>query len=176
MRALTKAGYFAPSQIATVHPRKQKLIDISEAIRAIIPFPALGLTVEGLVRHPDSGRVEFTVVLKSGNIVWQPADNGKSTTNLTLAAASLNDDRSVLAGKLETVEVTAATQDATRLPETLTRLPVRLRVPPKTRSVRVAVQTAGDDRIGAVEIDSKTLNSAPQAPTPEKLTSRPPER
>jgi len=90
-----------------------------------------------------------------------------------LAAASLNEDRAVLAGKVETVELAAATHDLARLPDTVAKVPVRLRVPPKTRTVRVVVQTAENDRIGAVEIDSKTLNSAPQAPTPEKLISRP---
>jgi len=47
LRAFTKAGYFAPNQTATVHPRKQRLVDLSEAARASIPFPALGLTYDG---------------------------------------------------------------------------------------------------------------------------------
>lgn len=116
------------------------------------------------------------MTLKSGNIAWQPVDDGRSTANLMLAAASLNEDRAVLAGKVETVELAAATHDLARLPDTVAKVPVRLRVPPKTRTVRVVVQTAENDRIGAVEIDSKTLNSAPQAPTPEKLISRPPKQ
>jgi hypothetical protein len=173
LRALTKAGYFSPNRTPTVYPRKQKLIDISEAICATIPLSALALTIEDLVRHPNSGRVEFTVVLKSGNIPWETGDNGRSTTNLMLAAASLDENRAVLAGKLETLGVTAATQDVARLPETVTRLPVRLRIPPKTRSVRVVVEAADNDRIGAVEIDSRTLNSAPLASVPEKLIPRP---
>ena len=53
---------------------------------------------------------------------------------------------------------------------------MRLRVPPKTQSMRVVVQTPENGRIGAVELDRKTLDAAPQAPTPEpKLLSRPPE-
>ena len=46
LRAVTKAGYFAPNEGTPVHPRKQKMIDISEAVRSTIPFPALALTIE----------------------------------------------------------------------------------------------------------------------------------
>jgi len=175
LRVLTKAGYFAPNEDARVHPRQQKMIDIAEAVRSTIPFPALALTIEGLVRHPDTGRIEFTILLKSKNIGWQPADNGTSTINLMLAAASLTERRDVLASKVEALMVSVASQDATRLAETLTRMPMRIRVPPKTQSVRVVVQTAENGRVGAVELDSKTLAAAPQAPTPEpKLILRPP--
>ena len=115
LRALTKAGYFAPEAGAATHPRKQTMIDISEAVQSTIPFPALPLTIEGLVRHPDTGRVEFTVVLKSKNIDWQPADSGKSTIDLMLAAASLTERRDILASKAETVTVSAGSQDAAQL-------------------------------------------------------------
>jgi hypothetical protein len=176
LRALTKTGYFAPDESAQVHPRKQKMIDVAEAVRSAIPFPALGLTIEGLVRHPDTGRVEFTVVLNSRNIAWQAGDNGKSTINLMLAAASLTEGRDVLASKLEAVTVSAATQDATRLAETLTRMPMRLQIPPKTQSVRVVVQIADNGRVGAAELNSRTLDASPQVPTPQpKLISRAPE-
>jgi VWFA-related protein len=176
LRALTKAGYFAPDAGAPAHPRQQKMVDIAEAVQSTIPFPALPLTIEGLVRHPDTGRVEFTVVLKSGNIGWQAADNGKSTVDLTLAAASLTERGDVLASKAETVTASAASQDAGRLAEVMTRMPMRLRVPSKTQSVRVVVQTAENGRIGSVELDRKALDAAPQAPTPEpKLLSRPPD-
>lgn len=173
LRVLTKGGYFAPNDGAPVHPRQQRLMNIAEAVRSTIPFPALALTIEDVVRHPDTGRVEFTVVLKSNNMAWQAADNGKSTIGLTLAAASLTEAREVLASKLETVTVSADAQDATRLAGTPTRMPMRLRIPPKTQSVRVVVQSAGNERIGAVELNRETLDAAPEAPTPEpKLIRR----
>jgi len=176
LRALTKAGYFAPDEGTQAHPRNKKMIDLAEAVQSTIPFPALSLRIEGLVRHPDTGRVEFTVVLTSGNIDWEPADNGTSTVDLTLAAASLTERRDILASKAETVTASAASQDARRLAEVMTRMPMRLRVSSKARTVRVVVQSAENGRIGAVELDRKTLDAAPQAPTPEpKLLSRPPE-
>ena len=174
LRVLTKAGYFAPDEGAPAHPRNKKMIDIAEAVQSTIPFPALPLTIEGLVRHPDTGRMDFTVVLKSGNIDWQPADNGKSTIDLTLAAASLTERGDILASKVETLTISAATQDATRLADVMTRMSMRLRVPPKTQRVRVVVQSGENGRIGAVELDRKTLDAAPQTPTPEpQLISRP---
>lgn len=174
LRALTKAGYFAPEEGAPADPRQQGMANIAEAVRSSIPLRALELTIEDMVRHPDTGTVDFTVVLKARNLVWQAADNGKSTTNLTVAATSLTQSRYVLASKLETLTVSAATQDPARLAETQTRLPVRVRVPHKTQSVRVVVQTPENGALGAVELDSKALDSASQAPTPEpKLLSRP---
>jgi len=174
LRALTKAGYFAPDEGTPAHPRNKNMIDIAEAVQSTIPFLALPLTIEGLVRHPDTGRVEFTVVLKSGNMVWQPTDNGASTTELMLAAASRTERGDVLASKVESLTVSVDTQDATRLADVIKRMPMRLRVPPKTQRVRVVVQSAENGRIGAVELDRKTLDAAPQSPTPEpQLISRP---
>ncbi|HEV2448589.1 MAG TPA: VWA domain-containing protein [Candidatus Sulfopaludibacter sp.] len=175
LRVLTKAGYFAPDADTPVHPRKQRLVDISEAVRSTIPMPALTLKTADLVRHPDSGRVEFTVLLRSGNIAWQAADDGRSTANLMLAAASLNDSGDVLASKAETLTASAAGQDAARLGETVIRIPVRLRVPPKTRLVRVVAQAAENGRLGSVELNSAALAAAPETPTRVPTLQRRPE-
>jgi VWFA-related protein len=175
LRVLTKAGYFAPENRAAVHPRKRRIDNIVEAVRATIPFPALPLTIENVVRHPDSGRVEFTVVLQSGELAWQPADSGKSTADLTMAGASLTNHREILASKLETLTLSAETQNATQLAALITRLPMRLRMPPKTEEVRVVIQTPDGGRTGSVELTGKTIAAAPEAPTPEpKLRSRGP--
>lgn len=173
LRAVTKAGYFAPAKGAPVDPRQQTMVNLVEAARSSIPFQALHLTIEDVVRHPDTRTIDFTVLLKSGNGNWEAADDGKSTTNLTLAAVSLAGGRDILASKLETLTVTAGTQDAARLAEMPERLPVTIRFPRKTRTVRVVIQTAESQRIGAAEVDRKTIDAAPEAPTPEpKLALR----
>ena len=166
LRTVTKAGYFAPAKGAPVDPRQQTMVNLVEAARSTIPFHALNLTIEDVVRHPDTRTIEFTVLLKSRNSNWEVADDGKSTTNLTLAAASLAGGRDILASKVETLTVTAGTQDAARLAEMPARLPVTLRFPRKTQTVRVVIQTAESQRIGAVELDRKTIDAAPAAPTP----------
>jgi VWFA-related protein len=176
LHAVTKAGYFAPNKNAPVDPRQQTMVNLVEAARSTIPFQALNLTIEGVVRHPDTRTIEFTVLMKSRNGNWEPSDDGKSTTNLMLAAVSVAGSRDILASKLESLILTANTQDATRLAEMPARLPVMIRIPRKTQFVRVVVQTGESDRIGAVELDRKTIDAAPEAPTPQpKLIPRAPE-
>ncbi len=173
LRAVTKAGYFAPAKGAPVDPRQQTMVNLVEAARSTIPFQALSLTIEGVVRHPDTRTIEFTVLLKSGNGTWEAADGGKSTTNMTLAAVSLAGARNILASKVEKLTVTAGTQDPDRLAGMSTRLPVTLRVPRKTQTVRVVIEAAQSERIGAVELNRKTIDEAPALPTPQpKLAPR----
>jgi VWFA-related protein len=167
LHAVTKAGYFAPNKNAPVDPRQQMMVNLVEAARSTIPFQALNLTIEGVVRHPDTRTIQFTVLMKSRNVNWEPSDNGKSTTNLMLAAVSVARSRNILASRLESLTVTANTQDATRLAEMPARLPVMIRIPRKTQFVRVVIQTGESDRIGAVELDRKTIDAAPEAPTPQ---------
>ncbi len=176
LHAVTKAGYFAPNRNAPVDARQQTMVNLVEAARSTIPFQALNLTIEGVVRHPDTRTIEFTVLMKSRNDNWEPSDNGESTTNLMLAAVSVARSSDILASKVESLIVTANTQDATRLAEMPARLPVMIRLPRKTQFVRVVIQTRESDRIGTVELDRKTIDAAPEAPTPQpKLIPRPPE-
>jgi len=118
--------------------------------------------------------VEFTVVLSPRNLDWQPGDDGKSSLDLSLAAASLSGNRDFLASRVESLTVTTKDQDATLLARTETRLPMTIRIPHKTQSVRVVVQTAGNGRIGTVELARKSIDNAREAPTPEpKLIPQP---
>jgi hypothetical protein len=49
-----------------------------------------------------------------------------------------------------------------------------IRIPRKTQSLRVVIQTAGNGRTGTVELDRKTIDNAPEAPTPDpKLIPQP---
>jgi hypothetical protein len=103
-----------------------------------------------------------------------PGGLRKEHHNVLLAAASLTGGRDILASKLVTLTLQAGTQNPTQLAETLVRLPERLLVSPKTEIVRVVIQSPENGRIGAAELDSKCLNAARQAPTPEPaLIARP---
>ena len=44
---------------------------------------------------------------------------------------------------------------------------MKIRIPDKTQSVRVVIETAGNGRTGAIELDRETIDAAPAAPTPE---------
>ena len=166
LRVMTKAGYFAPAKGAQVDPRQQMIIDISQAARSTIPFTALDVKVAGVVRHPDTRTAELTVAIKGGNLNWQANDDGKSTAKLTLAAVSLTESKGMLASRIERVTLARTTQDRTPLGEQTARLALTIPVPRKTRSVRVVVETEKGGRIGGADLDRKTIDAAPEAPTP----------
>jgi VWFA-related protein len=166
LRALTKAGYFAPDQRAPVDPRQQTMASLAEAAQGSIPFQALDVSIKDLVRHPDTRTATFTVVLKPKNIDWDEATEGKSTAQVAVAAVSLSETGDILASKRETVRLTVNTQDPAQLATQLTNLPLLLRVPRKTRNVRVAIQAVEGGRIGTAELDRKMIDAAPAAPTP----------
>ena len=148
------------------------MVDLVEAARSTIPFQALHLTIEDVARHPDRRTIDFNVRLKSRNDNWEPAGNGKSTTNVTLAAVSVTGSRDILASKLETMTVTANSQDASRLARLPALPPVSIRVPRKTQIVRVVIQARESDRIGAVELDHQTIDAAPAVPAPSRSSLR----
>ncbi len=134
LRAVTKAGYYAPEKDAPLHPRQEALDKLIEAALSTIPFNALDVHLFGVVRHPDTRTAEFTVMLAS---------------------------------KVEhvTLEVEPAKLD--RVPQVATQFRVAIRVPDKTKSVRVAMESDDGGRIGAAELNRKSIDAAPEAPTAE---------
>jgi VWFA-related protein len=166
LRVLTKAGYFAPDRNEPVDPQQQTMIKLAEAARSTIPLTALDMNISDVVRHPDTRTAEVTVQLKGKNLDWQATDDGRSTADLILAEASLNGDKNILASKMEKVTIFSTEQDPTRRAEEVTSLPLTIRVPRKTKSVRVVMETGEGGRIGAADLDRKTIDAAPAMPTP----------
>jgi VWFA-related protein len=166
LRAVTKTGYFSPDNKAP-NTRQQTMMNLSEAIRATLPYDSLGFVVENIVRHPDTSTAEFSLSMDSRTLTWQPADEGKSTSDLLMGAASLNGQRDILASRLEEYTITAHTQDTARLARSATQWSITIRIPRKTERVRIVMQNEGTGRIGAVELDRKAIDAAPAAPTPE---------
>ena len=176
LRALTKAGYFAPDRNEPVDPQQQTMIKLAEAARSTIPLTALDMNISDVLRHPDTRTAEITVQLKGKNLDWQATDDGRSTADLILAEASLTGDKNILASRTEKVTIFSTEQDPTRRAEEVTRLPLTIRVPRKTKSVRVVMETEEGGRIGAADLDRKTIDAAPAMPTPEpQLVPRGPE-
>jgi hypothetical protein len=167
---VTKAGYFAPDRNARLDPRQQMMQKLVEAAQSTIPFTALEVGLSGVVRHPDTRTVDFTVRLKSTNLSMLPTEDGRNSADLILAAVSLDDNRNILASKIESV-VLSTTHDPTKLTELSSTFNVMLRVPRKTSVVRVVMEDREGGRIGAAEFNRKTLESAPAQPSPEpKIT------
>jgi VWFA-related protein len=166
-RVVTKAGYFAPDASVPSDPRLKTITNMAEAARSVIPFPALDVEVSSVVRHPDSLTAGLTLLLKGKNLVWQPTEDGKSTTQLHLATASLKADGDILSSKVERLAWTAGTQYPARLAEDETTLTLTIRIPRETHRVRVVVATDDGGRIGAADVDRKTIDSAPLTALPD---------
>ena len=175
LHVVTKAGYFAPDSREREGSRQQTMSNLVEAAQATIPFKALDVEVAGVVRHPDTGTAEFTLRLKAKDLQFLETDDGRNTAKLILAAVSRSGDNSVLASKIVGMAVTSTAQTATRqtVDVSTMHVPVVVRIPRKTRSVRLVVETEIGGRIGTVDVSRKTIDAAPAAATPEpKLNSR----
>lgn len=167
LQVVTKAGYFAPDKSAPADPRQQAFNNMAEAARSVIPFAALDVRVSSVVQHPDSQTAGLSILLRGKNLDWQPIQEGKSATSLHLAAASLRADGDILASKVEKLAWTIGTQEPTRLAEDETTLTLTIRVPRETKRVRVVVATEDGGRIGAADLDRRTIDSAPSTPSPD---------
>ncbi len=167
LRVVTKTGYFAPDKGKTPNPRQQIINSLAEAAHSTIPYKALDLSLTGVVRHPDARTAEFTVQLGLKGLDWEPTADGRSASSLILAAVSLSRDNTVVASRMEHFTVYLASPSAAQQTGESARLSVTLRVPRKTQSVRVLVETEERGRIGSADVDRKTIDAAPALPTPE---------
>jgi len=174
LRAVTKAGYFAPDRNAPLDLRQQKMMKLAEAVQSTIPFDALHVSLSGVVWHRDSRTAEFIVQLKSKNLTFLPSDDGRDAANLIVAVASLSRDGTVLASRTEAI--TLVTTDSTRLPEVVSRFPLIIRLPRKNQSVRVVMEDEHGGRIGSADLDRKTIDAAlAREPRVPQLSGRPPD-
>jgi VWFA-related protein len=177
LRAITKTGYYAPEAPTAADPvphRVSAMDEISEAAQSSVTFDTLGMTIVKVVRHPDSNTAEVTVLLKSTHLRWQATDDGGSGANVTVAAVSLSSRRDILASTLKKLIVLSNSQDAARLAQSNTMLTLTVPVPRHTQSVRVVIRTDDGGQVGTVELDHKSLETAPNTPTPTpELLPRP---
>lgn len=167
LHAVTKTGYFAPEKDAPTDPLQQTMVNLTDAAHSTIPYQALDLKIANVVRHPDARTAEVTVNLKGKNLDWLSDGDGKSDAVLTVAAVSLTGRRTILASKLTKLTVHASSQDVSKLAEASTPIKVTVRVPRKTESIRVVMETAEGGRIGSAELGRAQLNAASELPTPE---------
>lgn len=168
LRAVTKAGYFAPDKKAKIDARQRTMINLADAMQSTLPYDALEPKIAGILRHPDNRMVELIVELPQKGLGWLATDNGSSNADLMLSVASLNGNRDILASRIEAYTVTDNTQDRARIAAAKPiQLALTVPMPRRTQSVRVVVETETSGRIGAVEVGRKDIEAAPAAPTPE---------
>jgi VWFA-related protein len=176
LRVVTKAGYYAPDANSPVDPQQQLMMRLAEAAQSTIPFDALGVVLSDVKRHPDARTAECTVELKSKNVTFEPFTNGAGVAQLIVAAASLDQFSNILAYRTQRITLLSHAENPTNLPDIVSRFPIYVPVPRKTRRVRVTVQI--DDaggRIGSAELSRATIDAAPASDTPRpQLQQRPP--
>ena len=168
LHAVTKAGYFAPDKTTNLSPREMSIANSIDAARAEIPFKALDVRVTNLVRHSDSGTVEFAVELRSAPLGWRATADGKSSANLTVVAACLSERREILASRVDKALLTVPTQDAARLAAEVVRFPLSVHLPRRMKSIRVVLQTEDGGRIGSFDLDKSAIDGAPDRPAGEQ--------
>jgi len=173
LHALTKAGYFAPDKAAPIDPRLQTMMQLKQALQSNIAFTALDTAVSGIVRHPDAGTVQFTLLLRGRNLDWVPTEDGRSTASVVVSTASLTNDKSILALKQEQLNVAGPTHDPLQLAQLVTPLQVTIQAPRKTESVRVVLEGEPGGRLGGAVLDARTIDAAPALPTPDPRLTPP---
>ena len=94
---------------------------------------------------------------------------------LIVAAASLDQFGNILASRTQGVTLLSHSQNPMHLPEIVSRIPVTVPVPRKTRRVRVTIQLDDDGgRIGSAEMNRAMIDAAPESETPRpQLQQRP---
>lgn len=177
LRAMTKAGYYAPEQTTKTDSTPHHLdpmYEIEEAAQSGAVFDSLGMSLQNVGRHPDSGTVELTALLKSTHLRWQPTTDGRSTADITVAAVSLSKQRDILASRLRRLTVFSDSQDPARLAASETPVAITVPVPRQTQSVRLIILAQGGGETGTLEVAHKVLAGAPESPTPTpQLEQRP---
>lgn len=172
LHVITKIGYYAPDSSTSIDPRQERMTKLAESLQSTIPFDALSANISGVVRYPDTQTAELTVQLKSRNLTFESSEDGKGIAQLVVAAASLNKYGSILALRTQTVTLVAHSLNPKEMPEIASRFPIVLRVPRKTRKVRVIIQAEAGGRIGSTEIDRQAIDTAPASDTPRPELKR----
>ena len=175
LRVITKAGYYAPDEKAVINVQQQRMIKLSDAIEAAIPFEALEVNLANVIRHPDSRTAEFTVIVHSKNLDFLPTEDGKDSVSLVVAVASLNNGRYILASRILHTTLSTTTQDPARLPAVASHLQIVVPYPKRTRTIRVVIEDQNGGRIGTAELDRKLIDAAPEGPSPEPQLAPPPD-
>jgi hypothetical protein len=107
------------------------------------------------------------VTLRSRNLDFLPTEDGKDSVPLIVAAASLNNNRDILASRVERTTLQTVNQDLTKLPIVASHFQIVVPYPRRTQTIRIAVEDENGGRIGAAELDRASIDSAPEAPSPE---------
>ena len=172
LHVVTKAGYFSREKGELLDSDNQTVNILRDASLATVSFSALNLNVAGVVRHPDTHTAEITLQLNDKKLHWQAAENGKSSTTVIVTAVTRSGHEDVLAMRVAKFYLLAASQDAEKLSGARPQVKMTLPVSRNMTNIRLALATEGGERIGSVDVDRKTIDAAPVAPSAQPALSR----
>jgi hypothetical protein len=167
LHVVTKQGYFSREKGELLDSDNQTVNILRDASLAMVSFSALHVNVARVMRHADAHTAEITLQLNDQKLHWQAAEDGKSSTTVIVTAVSRSGHEDVLAMRVAKFYLLAASQDAEKLAGAKPEVKMTLPIPRDTKNVRLALATEGGERIGSVDVDRKTIDAAPVAPSPQ---------
>jgi VWFA-related protein len=167
LHVVTKEGYFSREKGELADSDNHTVNMLRDVVLATVPFPALNMRIAKVVRHPDTHSAEITLELDDKKLHWQATEDGKSSTTVIVTAVSRSGREDMLASRIAKFYLLAASQDEGQLENAKPTVKIALPVPRDTKNVRLALATEGGERIGSVDVDRKTIDAAPEAPTPQ---------
>jgi VWFA-related protein len=172
LHVVTKAGYFGREKGELLDSDNQTVNMLRDASLATVSFSAVNVNVAGVIRHRDARTAEITLQLSDRKLHWQATEDGKSSTTVIVSATSRSGREELLASRIAKFYLLAASQDAEKLAGAKPTVKITLPIPRDTKNVRLALATEGGERIGSVDVDRKTIDAAPVAPSPPPALSR----
>jgi len=139
---------------------------LAVAMRSTAPLNALDVGISGATLHAATQTTDVIVRIGSKNLKFVSAADGEEAANLKVEAASLDQNGNVLAGKTETIQFLAPTQDPLLLPDGTWRIHVSIPMPSRAEIVRVTVEDQNGGQIGTANVNRATIEAAPPAGTP----------
>lgn len=165
LHVVTKTGYFAPSQHDSTDPAQQLYLSLAEAAQVTFPYAQLHVSLDHVVRHPDSSTVDLTLRIDPSHLSWEEQPDGRHVAAVTLAAVSLNGRRTFLSSIVRALGIEGPAASWETAP--IEPFHVVLRIPSKMREVRVVVADDETQALGSVDLSRKTIDAAPAEPTPQ---------
>ncbi len=171
LKVITAKGYFAPDKHAPAYFSQTEAIDLVHSLLSTIPITGLDLTVTNIVRHPKEKSVEITALVKGRGLDWEVGKDGKRTTLLEIAAATVNAQSEIIASHVRYFQLSVddlKTPDADLQAES--KVSILIHYPYKSYSIHVAVMSENGKKIGATVLYRKQILKAPAEPMTAQQT------
>jgi hypothetical protein len=109
--------------------------------------------------------VELTVEIDDSRVHWQAEEDGKSSLEVMAMGAGKSAHGDLDRPRLLRVPFVVHSKKAEELARAKPKFKMTLPLSRETKTVRLAIAVNDGERVGTVDVDRKTLDAAPEAPT-----------